>query len=562
MREKVFIVFVILFLFSSFSFCLDGSFLPFSSVSKGMKGFGITRWNNNEVKKFEVEIIGVLKNVPGSGVIIAKINDDEIKNTGIVAGMSGSPVYVSNKIIGAIAFTWGFLKEPFIGITPIEDLFLLQNYMKNYINTSGDLKYITPILLSGVSSTTKELLKNKFKDKNVLFIDSFSAFNVSKVNFGSVSNTFKPGDGIGISLVSGDMEITAIGTVTYVEGNKIFGLGHPVFFSGKTSIPISDVEIITVIPKQDLSFKIGIPKSIVGSMEFDGSSGIFAILGKEAPTINVSVNVDNKNFYNYSIAKDSVLSRYLASAVITESILRTKGISGEGNIELSCSVSFNLEGVDKEFILSFKDIIPIYNLGIGYGLSVSDVSSILDFIMYNPLFKASINKIHVSVNTKPLDVGFITFVIPSKVTVSPNEEIKITVGVKKFRGEMVTREFTVKIPSWVSNGTKISIGVMNKATRVIQRLNNFPESMVFDTYEKLYKFISEDLRVDKMVLYLEIPGISYASGGYIYNLLPGYLSTLFSVSSKSKNVIPFTIEEEILEEFPIGGSATTTIFVN
>ncbi|MFN4244752.1 MAG: SpoIVB peptidase S55 domain-containing protein [Brevinematia bacterium] len=535
------------------------NFLPLEEINRGMKGTGITRWNNNMVKEFDLEIVGVLRNNPNSGVIIAKINDEEIKNTGVVAGMSGSPVYVNNKIIGAIAFTWRFLKEPFVGITPIEDIFLLQNY--NLVNKSypNDINYVTPILLSGVSSFTKELLESKLKNKNILFVDSFSKFSTIKSNF--TTNTFKPGDSIGISLVSGDMEITAIGTVTYVDGDKVFGLGHPAFLSGKTSIPISDIEIIAIIPKQDLSFKIGVPKNIIGSLEFDGSSGIFAIVGKEAPTIKVSVNVDNKNFYKYSIAKDPTISQYLTSAVITESILRTKGISGEGNVELSCSVSFNFEGSERELILSFKDIIPVYNLGAGYSLSTSDVLSILDFLLYNPLFKVNINKIHVNINTKSLDVGFITFVIPSKTVVSPNEEIKITVGIKKIRDNVITKDFYVKIPPWVNSGTKINIGVMNKASRTIQKLNNFPESIVFDTYEKLYNFISEDLRVDKMVLYMEIPGVSYASGGYVYNLLPNYLSTIFSVSPKSKNLMPFIIEEESWEDFPIGGIATTTIFV-
>lgn len=563
MKGKVllFLLFICFYIFNDvFGVELtNDNFLYLNDVKKGQKGFGLTRWDNNELKKFEIEVLGVLKTNPKSGVIIAKINDEEINKTGVVAGMSGSPVYIDNKLVGAVAFTWSFLKEPLVGITPIEDMIPLERYVNNNLGLSTDIKYTTPILLSGVSTLTRKFLESKLSTQNVVFIDSFSSF---RIRYDDVETSkLKPGDGIGINLVTGDMELTAIGTVTYVEGNKIFGLGHPAFLSGKTSIPISDVDVITIVPKQDLSFKIGVPKNVIGTMEFDGSSGLFGVIGKKPQMIKVSINVDNQNLYNYSIAKDNSLLPLLISSVLTESVLRTKGLSGEGNVEIKCSVLFKFQGVDKEFSLDFKDIIPVYQMNYGYALSISDVNSILDFLMYNPLFKVDISRMHIDINTKPLDVGFIAFVIPSKSVVHPGDEISIKVGIKKLWDDILIKEFKVRIPTWVPKETKITIGAMNKAIRTIQKINQYPETIVFDTYEKLYDFISEDLRVDKLVLYLELPSSSYASGGYVYNILPNYLSTVFSTTPKPKNIIPFVIEEESLENSPIGGFLSTSIFV-
>lgn len=550
-------VFIALFaILNAFSLCFS-SFVSLSDVKSGQKGIGITRWNNNTLKEFSFEVLGVFKNTPKSGVIIARIDDEEIRSTGVVAGMSGSPVYIDNKLVGAVAFTWTFLKEPIVGITPIEDMISLETYLNNYVSLPSDLKYVTPILLSGASKITKSLIERTMRD-NFLVVDSFSSFGLKPE---TVQGGFKPGDAIGINLVSGDMEITAIGTVSYVDGNKVFALGHPAFLGGKTSVPISEVDIVTIVPRQNLSFKLGIPKRIVGSMEFDGSSGIFGIVGKTAPTIKVFVDVDRKYSYRYQIAKVSGILSSLISATITESVLKSKGIFGEGNVKLDCRVSFRFEGVDKKYNIDFSDIIPVYQMGYGYAISILDVNSILDFLIYNPIFSVDLEEVRVSIETEPIDVGFVAFVIPSKVVVSPGEDIRVTVGIKKFRDQIITRDFNLKIPSWVQSGTRINIGAINRASRTIQKLNLFPETMVFDTYEKLYNFISQDLRTDKLVLYVEIPSSGYASGGYTYNLLPNYLSTVFNISPKSKNIIPFVLEEEVLENFPIGGFATTSVFV-
>ncbi|MCS7298624.1 MAG: SpoIVB peptidase S55 domain-containing protein [Spirochaetia bacterium] len=550
-------VFIVLFaILNTFSLCFS-SFVNLSDVKSGQKGIGITRWNNNTLKEFSFEVIGVFKNSPKSGVIIARIDDEEIRSTGVVAGMSGSPVYIDNKLVGAVAFTWTFLKEPIVGITPIEDMITLENYLKNYVSLPGDLKYVTPILLSGASKITKSLIESTMKD-NFLIIDSFSSFGLK---YETAQRGFKPGDAIGINLVSGDMELTAIGTVSYVDGDKVFALGHPAFLGGKTSVPISEVDIVTIVPRQSLSFKLGVPKQIVGSMEFDGSSGIFGIVGKTAPTIKVFIDVDGQYSYKYQIAKVSGILSSLVSATITESVLKSKGIFGEGNVKLDCRVSFKFEGVDKKYNIDFSDIIPVYQMGYGYAISILDVNSILDFLIYNPIFSVDIEEVRVRIETEPIDVGFVAFVIPSKVVVSPGEDIRVTVGIKKFRDQIITRDFNLKIPSWVQSGTRINIGAINRASRTIQKLNLFPETIVFDTYEKLYNFISQDLRTDKLVLYVEIPSSGYASSGYTYNLLPNYLSTVFNISPKSKNIIPFILEEEVLEDFPIGGFATTSIFV-
>ncbi len=540
-------------------------FLTFSAISvdfSGKRGIAVTRWSSNTLKSFEVEFIGTVKSSPKSYVIIAKTKDEEISKTGVAAGMSGSPVYVDGKIIGAVAFTWSFLKEPIFGITPIEDMLELQKYIDKVTSKPEDLTYSMPIFLSGVSEEVKEFLKGQFKVKNLLFIDNFSKVIPENVNENTkLTNNIEPGDALGIILVSGDIEISAIGTVTYVEGNKIFALGHPAFLGGNYEIPISRAEVLSVIPRQNLSFKLAVPGEIVGSMKFDGNSGIFAELGKIPKMIDVSVAVDGKYLYKYQIANVPELLPGLISAVLQESILKSQGRFGENNIELYTRIGFRFENIDREFDLEFRDIIPTFVSEYGYLVSIDSVSQLANFILRNPLLKANINSISTSIKTKPVDIDFITSLIVSKQKVSPGDKIKVTVVMKKFRGEFSFSEFTFNIPIWVKKGTRITFSAMNMATRTIYEMSKYPEMFSFNTYEDLRRFISEDLRVDKLSVNMEIPNSSVAMGGIRFDVLPDFLNNAIFSIGRSKNVVPFTISQTEMIYSAISGTSFVQVVV-
>jgi hypothetical protein len=542
------------------------NFVSLDEVTNGQRGYGLTVWSGNQLKKFDFEVVGVLKSNPKSGVIIAKSDDEELKRVGVVAGMSGSPVYIGNKLLGALAFTWTYLKEPMFGITPISDMLDLEKYQRRYVSLPKDLRYVVPLLVSGVSREVRPILNNCFSNYNVELIDSFSYFKV--LSDGSRRSkkdevVFKPGDAIGINLVTGDMELTAIGTVTHVEGNKVFALGHPAFLAGDVEIPVSTVDVFDVVPRQSLSFKLGVPSELVGTMRFDGSSGVYAEVGIIPEMIGVSVNVDNEYLYRYNIAKVKDLLPQLIEAVFTESVVRSKGIFGEGNVWITTTVGFSVSSgfLKDDFSLTFNDILPVYNLQVGYYYALSDVISLLSFLNYNPSFKVDINKVHIDVSTKELDAGFIVFVVPSKSKVNRGEEVSVKVGIRKFRGDIETKEFTFRVPTWVQSGTKINLGATSKLSRTLQLLSTYSEYLALDTYDKLYNFISESLRVDKLVVYMEVASPNVASGGNVFSLLPLYLMPTLLGEMKSKNLLPYIMEEEETESYPFVGFATSQILV-
>jgi hypothetical protein len=562
---KKFVITIIGILFANVSFGV-GDFLQLDEITNGQKGYGITTWSGNQVKKFDIEVVGVLKSTPKSGVVIVKSDDEDLKKVGVVAGMSGSPVYIDGKLFGAVAFTWDFLKEPIFGVTPISDMLELEKYQKGYVNLPQDLRYVVPLLISGVSKEVRPLLNSCFSNYGVELIDSFSYFRVhNDTGEGARSNnfSFKPGDAIGINLVTGDLELTAVGTVTYVDGDKVFALGHPAFSGGNVEIPISTVDVLSIVPKQDISFKLGTSKEIVGELKFDGSTGIYAKVGSIPKMVDVSVNVDDDYLYRYKIAKVQDLFPQLLGVVLGESITRSKGIFGEGNVEVSTLVNFSIgTGILRNnFSVNYNDIIPVYKLEIGYYSALTDVVSLISFLNYNPSFKVDIDSVHVDIKSKDLDAGFIVFVVPSKSQVSRGEDVKVSVGIKKFRGDIEIKEFYFRVPAWVQSGTKITLGASSKLTRTLQILSTYSEYMSLDTYEKLYNFVSESLRVDKLIVYMDIPSPNVASGGNVLNLLPMYLIPTVVSDIKNKNFIPYMIETEESESYPFVGLSTAQIVV-
>jgi hypothetical protein len=261
--------------------------------------YGYSVFEGHRIERFEAEIIDIMANfLPKRHLVLAKLkgNHPVIAKAGVIAGMSGSPMYVDGKMLGALAYSMGrFGKEPIIGITPVE--YMIEDAKRAApeiaappLRTSetGLSPVETPIMVSGMSGRTIEKLSAELKKYNMVAVPSGSGSPIH-----DVPDTFVPGSAIGALLVSGDMDMTGIGTVTFVDGDLIVGFGHPFFGTGQVDMPISTAVIHTVFPGMSLSFKIGSPAKIVGQLTQDRSTCIAGRYGKSSRMIPVNVNFSN-----------------------------------------------------------------------------------------------------------------------------------------------------------------------------------------------------------------------------------------------------------------------------
>src|SRR5438874_11431122 len=257
--------------------------MPLSQVRKGMKGYGLTVFEGTKLEKFDVEIIGVLNNIaPGQDMILARVDSPDVRRAGVIAGMSGSPIFIDGKVIGALAYGWQFAKEPVCGITPIEEMLKIANASaphgmlvaaaprvsateflnamagakpeavfdkiassfgaKAMSSVSGAKPIAVPLSMSSFAPDTVERFGKYFDEMGFVAVPSGTT-STSSTDAVATKKKFTPGDPIGAVLLNGDFTVAATGTVTHVDGDRVYAFGHPFLDIGEVNFPMAESEL-------------------------------------------------------------------------------------------------------------------------------------------------------------------------------------------------------------------------------------------------------------------------------------------------------------------------------
>jgi hypothetical protein len=360
---------------------------PLEELRPGMKGVARTVFSGTEPEDFGVEILGVLPGYPGprQSTIIAKLSGANAEKTGVFAGMSGSPVYIDGKIVGAIAFSFPFSKEPIAGITPIKQMIDLFDQGSGNDNlkpkeprvvsfsqlASVDWKptlpkpavssvslvtpvsagsplmpllgqqmvpIATPLVFSGISQDSLAMFAPQLVANGLLPVSGVGGSAAITPLAPVDENTFPPGSSISVQLVRGDYSLAASGTVTMRDGDRIYAFGHPFLSLGSSDMPMTETSVVTVIPNVNNSFKLSVPGRMVGSISQDRASGIFGIL-KQAPKmipvkINLRTSRDRTETYSYEIANDTFLTPLLLNITVFNTITSSERALGDSTISV------------------------------------------------------------------------------------------------------------------------------------------------------------------------------------------------------------------------------------
>lgn len=365
---------------------VNAALFPLEDVRPGMKGTARTVFNGSNTQEFGVEVLGVLPGFPGprQSAIIARLSGSNIEKTGVFAGMSGSPVYIDGKIVGAIAFSFPFSKEPIAGITPIKQMIDLfdkgqnersqpkepravsfaqlagtdwkPNLPKPAVSSVSLLAPVsagspllpllgqqmapiaTPLVFNGISQESLSAFAPQLVANGLLPVSgaggSAEITPLAPVN----GNTFPPGSSISVQLVRGDYSLAAAGTVTMRDGDRIYAFGHPFLSLGASDMPMTESSVVTVIPNMNNSFKLAVPGRMVGSISQDRASGIFGLLGRAPKMIPVKVNLhtsrDRTETYSYEVVSDTFLTPLLLNITVFNTITSSERVLGESTISI------------------------------------------------------------------------------------------------------------------------------------------------------------------------------------------------------------------------------------
>ena len=330
---------------------------PLRDIRAGQHAIGKTVFQGNKIEEFQVEILGVLENVgPRQSIILARLSGGPLQETGVMQGMSGSPVYIDGRLVGAVALAFNFSKEPIAGIRPIEEMLAVGDSSKATAPPAGPkvasnidsfasklIDIATPVSFSGFTAGTLDQFAPQLKKLGLEPRQGVSSGGKLPSQLGPPAS-LRPGDMIAVELLSGDMSIGAEGTVTAVDGKSIYAFGHQFMSVGNTELPFARAEVLTLLPNLSSSFKISSPLEWMGAITQDRSTSIYGELGRKAETIPLAITVKDGRraplAYRMQMIQDRVLSPYIVQTAVYSAMDATERTLGLASYSLHGGVEF------------------------------------------------------------------------------------------------------------------------------------------------------------------------------------------------------------------------------
>ena len=341
--------------------------IPLDEVKTGMTGVGVTVFSGAEREEFNVEVLGVLTNVmgPQRNIIIARLTGGPLATTGVIQGMSGSPVYFDGRLAGAVSYSLGsFSTDTIAGITPIEEMVATdaaitvtgrRNRRRIRIpvaeqdlatvvreafgparafaqqptdvrafglpsSEAGQLATLlqpiaTPLVLNGFAPELQSLWVSMFRAGGLS--TTVGGTMTAEAQLEATGQPLQPGDTVGVSLVQGDLTMAGTGTVTMVEDDRVYAFGHPFYNLGAVRFPMTRAHVTTLLPSLALSSKITAIGQVIGTIDQDRSTGIYGSLGLGPKMIPIRMTLDDperniQKTFRFDIIEDPVFSPLLA----------------------------------------------------------------------------------------------------------------------------------------------------------------------------------------------------------------------------------------------------------
>ncbi len=465
-------------------------------IRPGMIGVGRTVFEGTRVEEFKVHILGVLENVIGThrNLILAKLEGGPLANTGVIAGMSGSPVYIDGRLIGAVSYALGqFSKEPIAGITPIAEMTdatafggarpaaarvhidfpLTREHLSDafrralswnrpFVDRPGDAELLgasavngvsgaaigtllrpiaTPLMMSGFEPGVADMLSGAFGEQGFVPTGGGALGRAGETPY---EGPLKPGDAIGVMLVSGDLELGATGTVTQVDGDKVYAFGHPLYNLGPTQFPMTRAYVYTVLPSLASSLKVSTTGEIIGSFLQDRAVAIAGKLGPGPKTIPVSLTLESKRTakrtFHFQLANDQMFTPLMAAAAITSTLGAYERQYGAATFRVTGSATLTRhEPVTFDNIFSGDQ--PSVN-------AATYVAAPIAALLGNDFEKVDIDGIDLSISSaEEPQIATLERVWLDDQQPRAGQTVPLKVLLRTYRGDDVIRTIPIQIPA-------------------------------------------------------------------------------------------------------------------
>jgi hypothetical protein len=491
---------------------------PVDELRPGMVGVGRTVFEGDRLEDFKVHIIGVLRNVigPRRNLILAKLEGGPLADTGVIAGMSGSPVFIDGRLVGAVSYSLGqFAKEPIAGITPFDEMVeaatlpgprrqaarvelqmpltpeslrtsLRQAFawMRPFAESPSDVQVFgdtslnaglgtmmrpiaTPLTIGGFDASVIDPVANAFREQGFAPVmagaGQLAATELERAGGG---RPLRPGDPIGVALMNGDLSLGATGTITEVDGNRIYAFGHPFFGLGPTQFPMTRAYVHVVLPSLLNSMKIASTGEIIGTMQQDRATTIAGTLGAGPALIPIKIALTSergtKKTFSMTMVNDQLFTPLLAYLSVLNTLTSYERQNGVASYTVKGAAT-----VKKYGNVAFEDLFTGDQPSAG---AAAYVVAPINFLMRNTFEDIELEGLNLEIDAseQPKSATLERVWIDGS-RIKRGSTVNLKVLLRTYRGDEITRSVPVQIPPNAEGSVTIMVADGNRLSQVESR---------------------------------------------------------------------------------------------
>ncbi|MBN1974522.1 MAG: hypothetical protein JW787_12860 [Sedimentisphaerales bacterium] len=457
----------------------SAKYISLNEIKPGMEAYCLTEYSLAGIEKFGLDVIDVVRDLDvGKDIILVKGTDERFIRTGPVAGCSGSPVYIEGRLAGALAYTWSYSKEPLYAATPIEDMLAIDqnnirtkqavfnydftkpiNFAQINISYKNTLTRLTktasglnplpcPLITSGIPAKVSEQFKSIAEPLGLMVVSGGGSAGGSQEENKNIK--LVPGACLGVPLVSGDIKLSTMGTVTEVIGDKVYGFGHMLLGFGDVDLPMATGKVHTIVSNMESSFKMATVLDTVGTLKTDKSTGVIGHIGVSPKTIPLKIRIDHCSdsqirTYNCQIASNELITPAYLELALSGAAQQSSDLPLEHMIEYN----FNI-GIENGEHISCRNI----STDAGLNEMLGECTAVVSLLMDNPYKKLDIISIDCEINVKPKNItSNIWSVDMSSSKVKPGDTIEVGVIIESYLGGKKKYNQKIEIPKDLKPGT-------------------------------------------------------------------------------------------------------------
>jgi hypothetical protein len=581
------------------------SYWQVDDVRPGMKGQGRTVVKGTKIESFDAEVIGVLKNTsPGRDMVLCRLSGLNLDKTGVIAGMSGSPVYIDNKLLGAVAYAWPYGKEPIAGVTPFSQMHgFVESFerrdmaeqskservgLKNSIHV-GDRDYDSvtvasgfdapskadddsllmlplraPIAATGFTPTSLGVLRDSLRGSGLVPMQGGGA--PAHVAEEEKDVTLQPGAALAVTLVRGDFDLTGIGTVTHIEGDRVYGWGHPFMSIGSCDLPLMTGFIHTIYPRQSVSFKMGSPLKTVGVINADVSTGIAGWIGRTPDMLPMKMTVIRNDSAKRTFQVEMARQRSLMGSIVFTCLINSVDMEGDLPEEMTAELEARFEIEDHDDIV-VKDTFSGASFSGNRAPSnlYSQLGSIISLLNQNPYKPVRVKRIECTTRILPgRKTADVDAIEPVSETYAPGETVQLSVFVRPYRGERERLPISLKLPDDLPEGA-YSLTICDDLNNARLDIRDNPILSNPQTVEQILDTIKVQTAAKRTNLVVRLPlrdtGVAL-EGKALPQLPPSMVQVLSNTRRGSAQALSSALVSRQKTDWILSGSDTVKIVVS